>query len=354
MIEYTEGSAFLRGLSLSDRLYLAPSEELTKGAVDIAVRSEQGTVRFYRTSSSGLQKWIDGGDLNAARIAEQLEALERFWKQQKQDDYCPRIMGIVNVTPDSFSDGGKFFDPTHAISHAKQLISDGADILDIGGESTRPGADRVEVDEEINRVVPVIQGCQGLGKVISIDTRKSAVMASAIEAGANLINDVTALEYDEGSINVALKSNLPVCLMHSSADPKVMQDNPTYDHVLFDVIDYLRDRKEACLQVGIRTENIILDPGIGFGKTVEHNLTLLKGLRFFHGLGCDILLGLSRKAFIGKLDRIGPAEERVAGSLAGLLYGLKAGVQMYRVHDVAESRQAIAVWQGIAKQSLNV
>ncbi len=354
MTEYNKGSAFLRGLSLSDRIYLAPSTDLTEGMIDVAIRTTQGQVQFHQTTSNDIKSWLKTNPEISNRVEIQLQSLERFWVQQQSTDYRPQIMGIVNVTPDSFSDGGKFYDPAQAIEHAEQLVADGADILDVGGESTRPGADRVEIEEEINRVVPVIEGCRNFGKVISIDSRKSVVMSAAIEAGASFINDVTALEYDQNSLKVASNADLPVCLMHSSADPKVMQDNPAYDHVLFDVIDYLENRKKTCLGAGIKASNIIMDPGIGFGKTLEHNLTLLQGLRFFHALGCDILLGLSRKSFISKLDRVGPAEERVAGSLAGLLFGLKAGVQIYRVHDVAESRQAIAVWQGIAKQSLNV
>lgn len=234
------------------------------------------------------------------------------------------------------------------------MAEEGATILDFGGESTRPGADLVEVGTEIKRIVPVIERAKGFAPFLSADTRKAEVMDAAIQAGANMINDVTALEYEEGSLQIAARNNVRVCLMHSSADPKVMQDNPSYDHVLFDVIDYLKERIAVCENAGLDKSRIIVDPGIGFGKTVQHNLVLLKGLHFFHSLGCLVLLGASRKSFIGKIDQMAPPhpQERIGGSLSAVLMGLRAGVQIFRVHDVAQTRQAIAIWRAMDDTSL--
>ena len=259
----------------------------------------------------------------------------------------PLIMGIVNVTPDSFSDGGQHLSTKAAIAHARQLVEDGADILDIGGESTRPGADAVRIEEECARVIPVIEGCRDLGVTISIDSRKKDVMAAAVTAGATLINDVSALEYDPGSMAFVAESGLPVCLMHSLADPKIMQDNPAYDDVVAEVMDYLLARIEMCEAAGIAREKIIVDPGIGFGKTVDHNLSLIRALPEFQTLGCDVLLGASRKRFIGEITMEEKASDRVIGSVAAALYGARAGVQILRVHDVKETRQALEMWRAI-------
>lgn len=276
-------------------------------------------------------------------------ALSRGLSSMDRD--IPRIMGILNVTPDSFSDGGQHFDRDAAISHARKMVADGANILDIGGESTRPGADAIGVDEECARVIPVIEACGDLGVDISIDTRKQPVMVAAVTAGATLINDVSALEYDAGSLSFVASSGLPVCLMHSAADPKVMQDNPHYDNVVLEVIAYLRGRIAVCEAAGIDKSRIIVDPGIGFGKTAAHNLSLIKGLSKFHDLGCEILLGASRKSFIGKVTGSDVATDRVSGSLAAALYGMQAGVQIIRVHDVAETVQAVKIWRAIAAAS---
>lgn len=263
----------------------------------------------------------------------------------------PRIMGIVNVTPDSFSDGGKHFSAGGAIRHAHKLAADGADILDIGGESTRPGADAISVDEECGRVIPVIEGCRDLGVDISIDSRKKDVMKAAVTAGATIINDVSALEYDPGSLDYVAMSGLPVCLMHSLADPKTMQDNPVYDDVVAEVMAYLQSRVTLCEAAGIAREKIIVDPGIGFGKTIDHNLALIKALPTFRALGCVVLLGASRKAFIGRLTGEAEAENRVFGSVAVALYGAQAGADILRVHDVLQTRQALQMWQAIDNAS---
>jgi dihydropteroate synthase len=258
----------------------------------------------------------------------------------------PRIMGVVNVTPDSFSDGGRYLTPQAAIAHALQLDSEGADILDIGAESTRPGSDAVNLEEELRRVLPVIEGLAGRVRArLSIDTRKAEVMRRAAQAGAHLINDVSALTHDPAAMAAAARSGLPVILMHVQGDPKTMQENPHYDDVVLDVYDWLGARIEACERAGIPRERVIVDPGIGFGKNLAHNLTLLGSLSIFHGLGCAILLGASRKSFIGHLTGAGSAE-RLPGSLAAALLGAAQGVQILRMHDVAATRQALAVWEG--------
>ena len=257
----------------------------------------------------------------------------------------PRIMGIVNVTPDSFSDGGVHETTENAVAHAFALAGAGADILDIGGESTRPGSDPVSLDEECARVVPVIEALAGeTDALISIDTRKAAVMQAAIEAGADIINDVSALTHDRASLETAAALDVPVILMHAKGDPKTMQEAPFYDDCLLEVFDYLEARIAAATAAGIPKAKLIADPGIGFGKRLEDNLALLAGLSLFHGLGVPVLLGASRKRFIGTLTGIETAGDRVSGSIAAALAGIAQGAQIIRVHDVAETRQAVSVW----------
>lgn len=258
----------------------------------------------------------------------------------------PRIMGIVNVTPDSFSDGGRLQSAEDAIAHGLRLEAEGADILDIGGESTRPGSDAVSLDEELRRVLPVIEGLAARSKaVLSIDTRKAEVMRRAAAAGATIINDVSALTHDPAALDVAADLAVPVVLMHAQGDPKTMQLAPSYDDCLLDVYDWLAGRIAACRAAGIPLKRLIVDPGIGFGKTLSHNLQLMAGLSLFHALGTPVLLGASRKSFIGRLDRNAPADRRMPGSIAVALAGIAQGAQIVRVHDVAETRQAIAVWR---------
>ncbi|NOX73852.1 MAG: dihydropteroate synthase [Alphaproteobacteria bacterium] len=257
----------------------------------------------------------------------------------------PRLMGVLNVTPDSFSDGGQFERPEAALAQAHAMVAAGADILDIGGESTRPGADFVPAPQEITRTAPVIAALADVGAPISIDTRKAGVAAAAMRAGAGLINDVSAFEYDPKMLEVARSSGAVVCLMHASGDPKTMQDKPAYDDVLLDVYDYLERRVAYCEARGISRTRIMVDPGIGFGKTQAHNLALIRGLSLFHGLGCAILLGVSRKRFIGVIGDAPIAAERAPGSLALGLEGLRQGVQMLRVHDIRETRQAVSLWR---------
>lgn len=263
----------------------------------------------------------------------------------------PAIMGIVNVTPDSFSDGGDFLDHANAIAQGTALLDAGADILDVGGESTRPGADPVSPEEEIQRVVPVVRHFAGIGAKVSIDTRHAAVMAAALEAGAAIINDVTALTGDPESLGVAVRSSAPVVLMHMKGEPRTMQQAPDYLDVSTDVYTYLAERVAVCLEAGIRPESLCVDPGIGFGKTIAHNLDVLRHTALFHGLGLPVLIGLSRKGFIGALSRKEPPKDRLAGSLAGLLASLGQGAQIVRVHDVAETYQARALWLALERQS---
>ena len=257
----------------------------------------------------------------------------------------PRIMGILNVTPDSFSDGGQFHAPGAAIAQADKLITQGADLLDIGGESTRPGAEEVPVAQEIDRTIPIIEALGPKPAVpVSIDTRKSSVARAALAAGASILNDVAAMTFDPAMAEVAAESGAPICLMHAQGDPKIMQANPQYDDVLLDVYDYLAERVSAAEAAGIARERVIVDPGIGFGKTMEHNLTLLRNLSLFQGLGCSVLLGASRKRFVGTLTGRNDAKDRVAGSVGVAIAAVGQGVQIVRVHDVAETRDALTMW----------
>ena len=260
----------------------------------------------------------------------------------------PQVMGILNITPDSFSDGGQFDSSTTARAHAVRLMQEGADIIDIGGESTRPGADLITVDEEISRTKPVIlEVRQASSLPLSIDTRKAPVAAAALDVGIDWINDVSALTFDSKMARLTARSGAPVCLMHAPSDPKKMQQNAQYEDVLLDVYDYLAARVDFALSQGILRQNIIVDPGIGFGKTLEHNLALLRGLAVFHGLGCPMLLGASRKRFIGTISGVKEAQDRITGSVAVALAAAGQGAQILRVHDVRETVQALKLWAAV-------
>jgi dihydropteroate synthase len=258
----------------------------------------------------------------------------------------PRVMGILNVTPDSFSDGGDRADPAVAVRDGLAMLAAGADILDVGGESTRPGAQPVSLEAERQRVLPVVVALAKAGAIVSIDTRHAAVMREAVAAGAAIINDVTALEGDPEALAAAAASGAPVILMHMQGEPQTMQANPTYDSAALDIYRYLAGRIEACAAAGIDPARVVVDPGIGFGKTLAHNLQLFEQLALFQGLGCAVLLGASRKSFISKLyPRATGPKQRLGGSLAAALFGLQRGAQILRVHDVAETCQAVALWQ---------
>jgi len=262
---------------------------------------------------------------------------------------APCLMGIVNVTPDSFSDGGDFAEAQTAIAQARRMVDEGVDFVDIGGESTRPGSDPVSLEDERARVMPVIEALADLPAPISIDTRKAAIMSEAAAKGAKIINDVSALSHDPDALSAAAQTGLPVILMHALGDPKTMQNDPRYDDVLLEVYDFLRTRIDAAVAAGIAKERIAVDPGIGFGKTLQHNLTLLNGLSLFHGLGVPVLVGASRKRFIGTLADEPEAKRRVPGSIAAAITAAAQGVQILRVHDVRENRQALRVWLSAAR-----
>jgi dihydropteroate synthase len=258
-----------------------------------------------------------------------------------------RVVGIVNVTPDSFSDGGKFVDTDAAVAHALKLAEEGADMLDIGGESTRPGAADVSLDEELTRVVPLIERLVARTELpISIDTSKPEVMRAAVAAGAGMINDVYALRR-EGALDAVAELGVPVCLMHMQGEPRSMQDAPQYDDVVGEVHRFLMDRVFACELSGIDKRKVMVDPGFGFGKNLEHNLALLRALERFGDLGSGAYVGLSRKSMIGKLIGRGNPADRTAGSVAAALIAVQRGARMVRVHDVGATVDALAVWQAV-------
>lgn len=265
----------------------------------------------------------------------------------------PQAMGIVNVTPDSFSDGGVHADPAAAVAAGQAMAADGAAIVDVGGESTRPGAKAVWEGDEAARVMPVVKALAEAGTAVSIDSRKASVMEAALAAGARLVNDVSALTYDPRAAATVAAAGCPVVLMHHQGGPETMQQDPRYDGpVLLEVYDWLEARIEAAVAAGIARDTIVVDPGIGFGKTVQHNLALINALGLFHGLGCPVMLGASRKRTIGALAGEAPPDKRLAGSLALALKGAEQGAQLLRVHDVVETVQALKVWRGLRDAAL--
>ncbi|MEX2111997.1 MAG: dihydropteroate synthase [Pirellulales bacterium] len=292
------------------------------------------------TASQPHQALVAANDQNSVRAA--------WWHLRGHKLHLPArplLMGILNVTPDSFSDGGRHFDPRAAIDHAVRLAAEGADILDIGGESTRPYSEPVDVQEELDRVVPVLEALRTRLLIpVSIDTSKAAVARAAIDAGAEIINDVTGLQGDPEMLEVASASHAGVCIMHMRGTPQTMQDNPVYDDVVGEVFEYLSSRRDALVAAGIEPDRIALDPGIGFGKTHEHNLTLLRHCHRFHALGCPLLVGHSRKGFIGKVlgDK---TVDTTAGTIGVSLALANQGVQILRVHDVAAVRQALSLYE---------
>jgi dihydropteroate synthase len=259
----------------------------------------------------------------------------------------PLIMGIVNVTPDSFSDGGMYATTAAAVARARTLLDEGADILDIGGESTRPGALPVAPDEECRRVLPVIEALAGSGAAISVDTQKPRLMKEAIAAGAGMVNDVNAL-LEPGALEIVARSGAAVCLMHKRGDPRTMQDDPRYDDVVGEVRAFLAGRVAAARAVGIDADRIVVDPGFGFGKTLEHNLMLLSRLGEFAGLGAAVLAGLSRKSMLGRITGRG-TDQRVHAGLAAALIAVQNGAGIIRTHDVAAMRDTLAVWNAVRR-----
>jgi dihydropteroate synthase len=259
----------------------------------------------------------------------------------------PLLMGVVNVTPDSFSDGGRFLDRAQALAHARRLIAEGADLLDIGGESSRPGAQPVSEDEELQRVMPLLEALADAPVPISVDTRRPRVMREALAQGASMINDIEALSAP-GALEAVAASDCAVCLMHKRGDPATMQRDPRYDEVLSEVADYLSGRIAAARTAGIAADRIVADPGFGFGKTLGHNLALLKRLPELARLGVPLLVGWSRKSSLGELTGRA-AEDRLAGSLAAALLALHGGAKILRVHDVKETRDVVLVWEAWRK-----
>ncbi|MCF6196622.1 MAG: dihydropteroate synthase [Emcibacter sp.] len=340
---YIQPLGFLRGCVALEAVAAGKAHLLAGGPLAF------GMVRIFNRIGSR-QDMVPVCELETYRAG--LPAHEQAYLSQVVENICrarpvlknigsdgPYLQGIVNVTPDSFSDGGQYDSVTKAVAHAHRLIREGADLIDIGGESTRPGAKKVTIREELSRVIPVIEGLSDTTVPISIDTRNTEVMRQAIKAGASIINDVSALNHDAEALDYVAGLDCPVILMHAQNTPENMQDDPRYDHVVPDVYDYLEQRLEICHNAGIDRERVIIDPGIGFGKTTAHNIALIDNLSLFHGLGVPILLGVSRKRFIGHITGAEQASERLAGSLAFGQMGYDQGVQILRVHDVLESRQ---------------
>lgn len=328
-------------------------------AFEVLLRHPEGRILSCRTSQDALLAWAEGeGDAVTRLVSQRLCVLE-----QPRPPFAglimdgrqrgPHVMGIINATPDSFSDGGDHLDPQRAIHAGLEMVAAGATIIDVGGESTRPGADIVPIAEEIRRVVPVIQGLAERGVCVSIDTRHAAVMDAAVRAGAAIINDVTALEGDTDSLNVAAGLGVPVILMHMKGEPQTMQQAPSYFYAPLDVYAALARRVSACLAAGIPRHHLAVDVGIGFAKSDSHNTEILARLGLYHGLGCAQLLGVSRKSYIGRLSRGEPPRQRVPGSLATAVLAAEQGVQMIRVHDVPETVQALTIWRAIWQNSHN-
>jgi len=313
-------------------------------AVEIAVRRD-GAVERYAASVTAFDPWrrIIAGP-SRTHIE---DALHRISSQRGPFAGVAmdksRIMGIVNVTPDSFSDGGDHATTEAAIAHALNLAREGAEILDVGGESTRPGASPVAPEIEISRVVPVVRALAEKGLTVSIDTRNAETMSAALDAGASIVNDVTALTGDAAALDVVTNRRCPVVLMHMQGEPQTMQVHPTYTWAPADIFDYLEKRVAVCRDAGMDLVDICVDPGIGFGKTVEQNIDLIAHLSLFAGLGCPLMLGASRKNFIGKIAGIADPKERKSGSIAAALLAAGQGTQILRVHDVAETRQALDI-----------
>lgn len=355
-----------RGFSSSGRLFLRPLA-LSGGAAARALIAAGAALPLAGgpNAFSAVEVIVRKGPASITRRvapiasvradADCAEALDRLTRRRApwagfDTNIRPLIMGVVNVTPDSFFDGGKTPDPASAIARAQRLRAAGADILDIGGESTRPGAVPVTEADERARVVPVVRALSEEGAAVSIDTRHANIMREAVSAGARLVNDVSALAGD-GSLDTVARLKVPVVLMHGTAepnaptDPRTMQQDPRYADVVLDVYEYLESRVTRCESLGIQRAQIAIDPGIGFAKTPAHNAALLESLALFHGIGCPVLLGASRKSFIARFSQGEPADQRLPGSVAAAQWGAAQGSQILRVHDVAETRQALAIAQ---------
>jgi dihydropteroate synthase len=340
------GSAAIAAMASGAALSLAGGDSAFP-LVEVLARTPERIVAAL-ASLRRLRVWASAqGEHQRHRIETQLSRLSakrEAWAGLTFD--APLVMGIVNVTPDSFYTGTGD-DSQKAIALGRAMLEAGARILDIGGESTRPGAAPVSAEDEIRRLEPVVRALANLGAVISVDTRKASVMQAAMSWGTRIINDVSALA-DRGSVDVIARTGAAVVLMHMRGEPGTMQQAPSYDLASLEIGDYLAERITACEEAGVPLHRIVVDPGIGFGKAVEHNLEILGRLSLLHGLGCGVLVGLSRKSTIGRVSGGAPVEARLPGSIAGALYALGQGAQILRVHDVAETCQAIAMWQAMA------
>ena len=326
----------------------SPGAALAFDLVDVLFRGTPAR-RRVRLQQAVLSRWAEK---NAPGAAHEIAGLSARLSAPR-GPVCglaldrPRLMGVLNVTPDSFSDGGDFAAQDDAIAHGRAMADAGADIVDVGGESTRPGSQAPSEAEEMRRVVPVIRALAGDGLLVSVDTRRAAVMDAALDAGARIVNDMSALSHDPEARTVVARRGAWVVLAHMQGTPETMQRGPRYDDASLDVFDALAAHVRAAEAAGIRRERIIVDPGIGFGKTARHNLEILRDLALFHGLGCPLLVGASRKSFIGRLSAGEAPKARMPGSLAAGLHALGEGAHILRVHDVAETRQALALWRGI-------
>ncbi|NVE94610.1 dihydropteroate synthase [Altererythrobacter lutimaris] len=310
----------------------------TSGTIDGVIASLPDTVR-----EEAQDQWTNLGLVHPPmQLGERTVRLDQ-----------PQIVGILNVTPDSFSDGGQFLDDVEAgREHASAMIESGAALIDIGGESTRPGAAATWEGDEKERVLPAVEYCSAMGAAISIDSRRAGVLEAALDAGAHAINDVSAMRHDPRTAELAARAGCPVILMHAPGDGDDLHADGNYTSVVFDVFDGLKERRDAAVSSGISRSKIVLDPGIGFGKSLADNLALINALPLFHALGQPILLGASRKRMIGALSNEAPVEQRLGGSLALAVAGMNAGVQMLRVHDVAQTVQARNVWRGLRDAAL--
>ena len=299
---------------------------------------------------TAIEEWAAAeGGATATAVATQLSALasERPSVAGLSMD-SPRVMGVINVTPDSFYDGGRLPTTTAAVEHGRLLRDAGADILDIGGESTRPGSGSVTEQEEMDRILPVIERLAADGALVSADTRRATVMRAACAAGARIINDVSALT-EPGAMSAVAETGAAVVLMHMQGAPRTMQDDPSYDHAPYEVLRFLTDRINSCEAAGIERGAIMVDPGIGFGKTVAHNLQIFEQLALFQTTGCSVMVGASRKSFIAAVSGCDDANDRLPGSLAAAIIAASQGVQLHRVHDVAATRQALSVVQAVGE-----
>ncbi len=338
---------------LTGGVYLRPCNPIPGGAlsfdlVDVLFRGRPER-RRVRLQQAVLSRWAEK---NAPGAADEIAQLKGRLSASR-GPVCgltldrPRLMGVLNVTPDSFSDGGAYAAEGDAIAHGRAMAAAGADIIDVGGESTRPGSQAPSELEEMRRVIPVIHALADDGLLVSVDTRRATVMEAALAAGARIVNDMSALRHDPEARTVVARFGASVVLSHMQGTPETMQREPRYEDASLDVFDALAAHVSAAEDAGISRDKIIVDPGIGFGKTARHNLEILRDIALFHGLGCPLLVGASRKSFIGRLSAGEAPKERLPGSLAAGLHALGEGAHILRVHDVAETRQALAMWRGI-------